>query len=129
MRPNFIIPILIKAILKSFNIDRESQIGNHEGSPKLKHHFLWQNMTCMHDAALWREHGVIRILIEAGFNVNTRVILGNPTGFEAASAGSKVQRDSVTKRGLTALHAAAFFGRPNNLRLLLNEGAEVNVPE
>ncbi|KIW54608.1 hypothetical protein PV05_06957 [Exophiala xenobiotica] len=86
-----------------------------------------ENMTCMHYAALRREHGVIPILIEAGFNVNARVIRGNPTGFEAASVGSKVQRNSVSKLGLTALHAAAFFGRPDNLRLLLNEGAEVNV--
>jgi len=86
-----------------------------------------ENMTCMHYAALRREYGVIPVLVEAGFNVNARVIRGNPTGFMATWDGSNVQRNSTEKLGLTALHAAAFFGRPDNLRLLLDEGADVNV--
>jgi len=85
-------------------------------------------------ALLWAyysgQHGVAERLLASGVELNI---------FEAAAAGDLARTrallardpglvDACTADGFSALGLAAFFGRPEVLKLLLNEGADPNSP-
>lgn len=107
----------------SGTLEQIQLILNHGGLVKTADR---ENMNCLHYAALNYKTMVIQTLADAGFDVNACVIRGNPRAFGSASAESKASSDSGIKRGLTALHAAAYFGRSKTLHMLLQKGAQVN---
>jgi hypothetical protein len=76
-------------------------------------------MTCLHYAAFHSKRQLIQILMDAGFDVNKAVKRGS---IDAAEVDAKMAR-SIGK-GLTALHAAAFFCRLETVQALLDTGAD-----
>lgn len=89
----------------------------HHGG--LMQHADYDNMTCLHYAALWENTQLIQILVDAGFDVNTTVDRGYPP-----TADSIPRRTTSRNKGLTPLHYAALFGRAEGVESLLTKGAD-----
>jgi hypothetical protein len=56
--------------------------------------------------------------------VHEAAAAGEPSELAAALRAAPVLRNTWTADGFTALHLAAFFGRTENVRLLLEQGAD-----
>ena len=78
-----------------------------------------ENMTCLHYAAYRNNTRLIKILLDAGFNINEGV---KRSSVEASAMDADAAR-SIGK-GLTALHAAAHFCSLEALHVLLDAGAD-----
>ena len=90
----------------------------------LHHGGLVQNadsdsMTCLHYAAFRNNTRLIRILLDAGFDVNAAVDREN---IDAANYNAPVT--DPNGRGLTPLHAAVYFCCPAATQALLEAGAD-----
>ncbi|KEF62080.1 uncharacterized protein A1O9_00052 [Exophiala aquamarina CBS 119918] len=82
------------------------------------------NMTCLHYATLRSDRGLVEMLLEAGFDINVAVRRRNPGAVHESH-----DRKGMGHGGLTALHAAAYFGRPDMVELLLNAGADAQAQD
>ena len=78
-----------------------------------------ENMTFLHYAAYRNDTRLMKILFDAGFNVNEGV---KRSSVEASARDADAVR-SIGK-GLTALHAAAHFCSLEALHVLLDAGAD-----
>ncbi|KIW74848.1 hypothetical protein Z517_11618 [Fonsecaea pedrosoi CBS 271.37] len=90
----------------------------------LHHGGLVQNadsdsMTCLHYAAFRNNTRLIRILLDAGFDVNATVDREN---IDAANYNAPIV--DPNRRGLTPLHAAVYFCCPAATQALLEAGAD-----
>ncbi|KAK5050967.1 hypothetical protein LTR84_003526 [Exophiala bonariae] len=81
------------------------------------------NMTCLHYATLRSNVALVQMLLEAGFDSNVAVRR------KPGAIHETHDRKDVAHGGLTALHAAAYFGRPNMIEPLLNAGANAQLQD
>jgi len=54
-------------------------------------------------------------------------VMGDPAPLEALLSGNRSLISAVSTDGWTPLHLAAFFGKTESVRILLNKGAEVTA--
>jgi len=97
-------------------------------------------MTALHWAALGDRAEMIRVLVYAGANTETRTRLGSYTPLHlaaenghaeaiAALVAGEAKIGAQTANGTTPLHFAAASGDAEAVTLLLDAGAEIDAPE
>jgi ankyrin repeat protein len=86
-------------------------------------------MTCLHYTVLRSRPDVARNLLDAGFNVDTKIIRLTPlqSARQLQHEGNIESRANDNTRGLTSLYAAPCFGWLSMVKLLLDRQANVNA--
>ena len=88
-----------------------------------------QGVSAVRRAVYAGHGGIATILLDANpaLDVFDAAAVGRTRGLEALLAGEPALAQARASDGFTALHLAAFFGREDAARLLLEHGADANA--
>lgn len=85
-----------------------------------------ENFTSLHYAVLRRDASVVNILINAGFSIDAAVCR-TPRYQMSLTEDAQSRCGELVAKGLSALHAAAYFGIREMVSLLLSLGADTTL--